>query len=298
LEVLVSDNASTDQTQGVLNEFDDRRLRVIRQRENKGATENWNACVAEAKGEYIVFLPDDDRILPWLVERCVTVIKQEPSMQIVMAIGNGYLIDEDRWTAAVLSRRLSTGVWDGIDILREYLSGRISVQGCTTMVRTEALLAQGGFPHDWPFAGDLKTHLSLLFIGKAGLVNECCGTYCVHNATATFNHALQTHVEDLRKLVDLIVGRAEQETLDPEVRREIQRLARRFLALHAVGVIASHRKRGAKLAEVLPLIWQLRRNLTRVGLREVIGLARPLALLVLPLPMTRGLRQLKRIAGY
>src|SRR5450759_2852582 len=52
-EVIVSDNASTDETQEVLKSFCDRRLRVVRQKTNIGLLPNWNACLAEASGEYI-----------------------------------------------------------------------------------------------------------------------------------------------------------------------------------------------------------------------------------------------------
>ena len=51
IEVLVSDNASTDDTTKVLRELCDKRLRVMRQETNIGLLPNWNACVAAAKGE-------------------------------------------------------------------------------------------------------------------------------------------------------------------------------------------------------------------------------------------------------
>ena len=98
LEVVVSDNASTDETAAVLDEFSDRRLRVVRQRENIGPTPNWNACLAQAKGDYIVFLPDDDRISPWLLERCIALIRSEPQIPVIMALGHGYLAAE--WSHA------------------------------------------------------------------------------------------------------------------------------------------------------------------------------------------------------
>src|SRR4051812_35940589 len=52
-EVLVSDNASVDETAKILTEFDDQRLRVVKQERNIGLVPNWNACLAEARGDYI-----------------------------------------------------------------------------------------------------------------------------------------------------------------------------------------------------------------------------------------------------
>jgi glycosyltransferase involved in cell wall biosynthesis len=295
-EIIVSDNASTDETASVLDEFTDRRLRVVRQRENIGATPNWNACLAEAKGEYIVFLPDDDRISPWLLERCIALIRTEPQIPMIMALGDGYVAADGRTLPAVASRKLRTGVWDGSDILQEYLKGQISVQGCTTMLRTEALRAGGGFPMGWPFARDLARQLPLLLAGRAGLVNERCGAYCIHKATETSNLAMESHLEDLHKLVDLIIDTADHSIKDLRKRREIELQAGRYLSRHAIGIIASHRRRGAKLAEVLPVIWRRRRDLSQFGMGDAFLLTTPLALLLLvPRPVIRWLRQFKRM---
>ena len=85
-EVLVSDNASTDETEDVLKNFADRRLRVVRQESNIGLLGNWNACLAEARGEYIVLVPDDDRIAPKMLERCIATFRKEPEIPIVITL--------------------------------------------------------------------------------------------------------------------------------------------------------------------------------------------------------------------
>jgi glycosyltransferase involved in cell wall biosynthesis len=294
-EIVVSDNASTDQTPAVLEEFIDQRLRVIKQRENIGLFPNWNACLAEAKGEYIVFVPDDDKISPWLLERCVALIKTEPHMSIIMALGDGYVVAERRTLPARASRKLGTGVWDGTDILEEYLKGRIIPQGCTTIIRTDALRAGNGFPTDWPFAGDLARHLPLLLTGKAGLVNETCGAYCIHSATETSNLAMERHLEDLRKLANLITRTADRTVKDLQMRRRIELHTRRFLALHSLGIVAAHRKQGAKLKELLPVVWQRRRDLSSVGIGNTLKLPVTIAPLLIPRPLIRWLRGLKRM---
>src|SRR5262245_10256961 len=93
-EVVVSDNASTDQTAAVLKRFSDSRLRVLTQPRNIGAIANWNACLQAAKGEFIFFVPDDDRIAPWLLERCIALFKQDPGIPIVVALADAYLPTE------------------------------------------------------------------------------------------------------------------------------------------------------------------------------------------------------------
>jgi len=131
--------------------------------------------------------------------------------------------------------------------------------------------------------------------GRAGLINERCGTYCVHNATQTVNFTIDVRLTDLRKLVDLILNMTNNSIEDPRKRRKIEVQARRYLARHAIGTIASGRRGGAKLTEVLPVIWQWRRGLTRLGMGDIFGSIRPITLLLLPAPMTRFLRRIIRM---
>src|SRR5437762_14022733 len=79
-EIVVSDNASTDATQDVLREFQDPRLRVVKQPTNIGLIPNWNACLAAASGDFILFVADDDRISPRMLERCVGLVRSEPAI--------------------------------------------------------------------------------------------------------------------------------------------------------------------------------------------------------------------------
>lgn len=65
LELVVSDNANTDETAAVVAEFaDDPRLRVIRLDAAVTVTENWNAALAASRGDYLLMIGDDDYLLP------------------------------------------------------------------------------------------------------------------------------------------------------------------------------------------------------------------------------------------
>lgn len=293
-EVLVSDNASTDETALVLSQFKDERLRVVRQPKNIGATANWNACVAQARGDYIVFVPDDDRIAPWLLERCISLIRSEPEVPIVMALGEARVVASGRNLPPQASQILTTGIWDGVDVLDEYLKRRILVQGCTTILRTERLRAWGGFPAGWPFASDLARHLPLLLEGKAGFVNECCGSYSLHDATQTSRLALESHLEDIKKLVDLITVTAEHRIGNERRRHQLQSRARHFLAREVIGIITSYRKRGTRLRELLPVLRQWGRDLVALQAQDTFTVMRLACWLLIPAPIIGGLRRLKR----
>src|SRR5437868_2369150 len=66
LEVIVSDDASTDGTLDVARAYAarDGRVRVLVNAENLGMTRNWNRALAEARGEFVLKLDADDAIKP------------------------------------------------------------------------------------------------------------------------------------------------------------------------------------------------------------------------------------------
>ena len=140
--------------------------------DNIGLVPNWNACLAEAKGDYIVFVSDDDRIAPWLLERCIEVIKPEPQTPIVIALSDVFFVATGRTWQAPANRKLGTGIWDGVELLEELLKEQISAPMCSVMIRTETLRAKGGFQIDLPTTSDAVACASILLTGRAGFINE------------------------------------------------------------------------------------------------------------------------------
>jgi glycosyltransferase involved in cell wall biosynthesis len=77
MELVVSDNASTDNTAEILARFEsDSRLRVIRQPRPLPVTENWNAALEAASGGYLLQIGDDDYLLPGYFERVDQLLRE------------------------------------------------------------------------------------------------------------------------------------------------------------------------------------------------------------------------------
>jgi O-antigen biosynthesis protein len=85
IEVLVLDNASTDNSLEVIRSFSDERLRVIARTENVGIQRNHNDAILEARGDYVVFLSADDMLMPTLVEDVLDYRRVHPDIDIVYA---------------------------------------------------------------------------------------------------------------------------------------------------------------------------------------------------------------------
>ncbi len=290
VEVLVSDNASPDDTESVLQEFSDRRLRVLRQESNIGLLPNWNACLAAAEGEYVIFVSDDDRISPWLVERCVEVIGSRSQVPIVVALSDGHLASFGQTKLARTSRKAASGLRKGPDVLLEFLADEISVAICSVMMHTKTLRSRGGFPVDFPHAADVAAWAPLLLEGEAGFVNEACATFTLHDDSETGRLAVAQILADGWKVAGLLSLAADQRIEVASLRQQLKRQAQRCFSRRALRFLAYHRNNGAGLFEVLGLVWRFRNDLRIVDKLSVLKFA---AIIVCPRPMAVRLRRLK-----
>lgn len=94
LEILVSDNASTDATVDIVQAHTakDSRVRLLRNSTNLGAAANYNRLVHEARGEYFKWAGYDDLLDPEYVRRCVAELDQHSDA--VLAFPSTIIIDE------------------------------------------------------------------------------------------------------------------------------------------------------------------------------------------------------------
>jgi glycosyltransferase involved in cell wall biosynthesis len=93
-ELIISDNASTDGTRAICEDYAqrDRRLRYIRQERNIGAPRNWNAVVHEARGIFFKWATANDHWAPLMLEQCVEALQTCPD--VVLCYGLTQPIDE------------------------------------------------------------------------------------------------------------------------------------------------------------------------------------------------------------
>ncbi len=94
-ELIISDNASTDETQDLCNAYaaHDPRVRYFRNRENLGAGHNYRRVVELSRGELFKWAAADDLCEPTYLARCVEVLDADP--RVVLAYARARFIDED-----------------------------------------------------------------------------------------------------------------------------------------------------------------------------------------------------------
>lgn len=96
-EVLICDNASTDDTQEFVEALarKDHRVRYIRHPENKGPLFNFKATLEAARGGYFFWLGSDDRIDSNYLRHCFTHLQAHPDH--VLVSGRIHYYKEDKF---------------------------------------------------------------------------------------------------------------------------------------------------------------------------------------------------------
>jgi len=77
-ELIITDDASAEDTPEVARSFADPRLRYYRQSNNVGVSRNWGTGVELAHGEFVALLMDDDRYEPKFLARRVAALRAHP----------------------------------------------------------------------------------------------------------------------------------------------------------------------------------------------------------------------------
>jgi glycosyltransferase involved in cell wall biosynthesis len=94
-ELIISDNASTDDTGDICRSYEklDSRIRYYRQPRNVGLAPNHNFCVEQARAELFKWAAGDDLYARDLLEKCVAALDEYP--QVVLAHSFTAMIDGD-----------------------------------------------------------------------------------------------------------------------------------------------------------------------------------------------------------
>ena len=86
LEVIISDNASTDRTERICRKYAGRdpRVRYYRSDVNRGASWNHNRVVELARGQFFRWQCHDDYSDPTLIEKCLAVVEERSEGRVVL----------------------------------------------------------------------------------------------------------------------------------------------------------------------------------------------------------------------
>ena len=180
-ELIISDNASTDSTSKICEEYlrKDNRITFVRQNKNMGQNWNFNFLLEKANGEYFVWVAVDTIILPEFIEKNIAVLEsQDKTVGCISKIKIDHTyVDKFKTEKEILKKvGLVYRPYDTLPItgnymerIRKYLK-HFPWEMFYSVYRTEAL--RKSFVHDFFIGHDAGLVLSVLKHGEIQVINQ------------------------------------------------------------------------------------------------------------------------------
>lgn len=196
IEIIIINDGSTDNSEKIIKEFNDERIKYIPQ-ENQGIGKTRNKGIKLAKGKYIVFVDSDDYIATTFCEKLYQKAEKE-HLDIVFCDyfeDKGYL-KEIRFPNISPASSLK----DNPQIVN-----KINLGPCNKIYLRELLLKNDIF-----FVENLKYEdapfviKSLIYASKIGKINECLTYYVIHENSETTKR--NQKIRDILKICEIIIA--------------------------------------------------------------------------------------------
>lgn len=177
-EIIVVDDASTDNSHEVITSFQDKRLRYFRHERNRGHAATVTDGLQAARGRYIARIDSDDRYRPTFLREVVPILEAQPAVGLVY--GDAAIIDDDGvLTALTTDTQHGHADFQGNEYVA--LLEKNFICAPTVIARREAWLAALPIPeglsfHDWWFTLQIARGWQLSYR------NEVLADYRVHAA--------------------------------------------------------------------------------------------------------------------
>lgn len=197
-ELLIVNDASTDDSRQIIESFNDPRIRYVENDHNLGLVGNWNHCLELSTGEYITIFHQDDQMRPYNLAKKIALLEAEP--QVGMVFSDTIVIDE---TGRVLSEHWYNALEPNVDFIRsgrsffDLMFSNLNVVNCpSVMARRTCYERVGGFDARLPFTVDMEMWMRMALFYDVAYLAEALIAYRSHptNLTQRFMHYDLMHV--------------------------------------------------------------------------------------------------------
>ncbi|MFC4357717.1 glycosyltransferase family 2 protein [Halobium salinum] len=205
IEVVVVDDASTDDTRAVVEAYDDDRLTYVRHDVNRGGSAARNSGIERSTGEYVAFLDSDDE---WRADKLSRQIgRLETRSEEWRAAYCGFRSERQSAVVSLVDNLLEreTGIEGDTELLYAILLLRFSHGGSSTLVVERSLVDElEGFDptfsrhQDWEFLVRLLQRSRLAYVDAPLVTKHDTGV-------PDFETCLEARKRYLRKFSDIVV---------------------------------------------------------------------------------------------
>ena len=199
-EVIVINDHSSDETLSVA--FDiaalHSNLTVIDNKGQKGVGNALNLGLSAARGEYIIRLDSDDRMLPGRIEHQIEIMEKFPELSLY----GGQICNFSNYLNLPVANRYPTS---HVEIIAELARGN-SFADPTTCFRLDQALQVGGFSSNLDGAEQYDFWMKLSLLGQLANSEHALTEYRVHDSQFTRNRKFRVFVMTLKVQLKWLFG--------------------------------------------------------------------------------------------
>ncbi|MBR0059746.1 MAG: glycosyltransferase [Bacilli bacterium] len=188
-ELIIVNDASPDDIDSIVKQYDDSRIRYYVNSINCGAkdvVDNWNICLSYAEGDYIVCLGDDDKLKPNCLKNFEDLIRKYPDVDVFHS--QTELIDERSQYLKTLGNRPE---WESVfSLIYSFEDSGLGAY----LYKVETLRKNEGFyklPYGW--SSDFIT--AFIAAEEHGIVNTFCTGFQYRENGLSISHDISC-IED------------------------------------------------------------------------------------------------------
>jgi glycosyltransferase involved in cell wall biosynthesis len=174
IEVVVVDNASTDGIENVIAQYDDPRLRFVKNKENLGLFGNFNRCIEVSRGEFLHILHSDDYIESDFTGICIRFFDEHPNVMMTFTSVICHNGDDERATFFSPNDK----IFFSPDGFNQILNCGNFIPCPSVMMRKSVYSCIGNYSLEYPYAGDLNQWLKISRVFDIAYVKEAIIHYC------------------------------------------------------------------------------------------------------------------------
>lgn len=200
-EILALDDCSPDSSAQIVESFGDGRIRLIRNETNQGLVRSRNRILAEARGEYVAWLDQDDLNYPQRLAKQVAYLDAHPETAMVSS-WTDTRVEESEGSARVFTQMRPSGHED----IRATMLFQNPVACNTAMMRAGAFAEAGlTFRHEFGNTLDYDMWSRASDIFKLHALPVPLGAYRVHGGqTSQGAELLRMNAQALQVQAELI----------------------------------------------------------------------------------------------
>jgi len=113
-EIIIIDNNSTDNTTELLKNYDDKRIKYVKNSENRGCAGGRNQGLELASGDYVAFLDSDDELFLTKFEKQLEKFRSLPSKFGLVYCGFCYAFSQTGQIVKYILPELQRNVYDNL----------------------------------------------------------------------------------------------------------------------------------------------------------------------------------------